>query len=615
MLEDLIKQLNEQGLLRPIDLHFARLMQRLSGQADPRISVAAALVSKERREGHICLDLSKWDGRTFSAEKDQDVSITLPGLVEWTSVLRASSVVGEPGQYKPLILDRENRLYLYRYWEYQARLSESIHKRLLETEPTMDPEFLKSALSRYFTEDDKKEINRQKIAAFTCLRKRFSIISGGPGTGKTFTVAKILALLIEQSAERVLRIALAAPTGKGAARLQETIKKIKTDLPCPESVKQLVPDEAKTIHRLLKTIPGSPYFRFNRENPLPLDILVLDEASMVDLALMSKLVQALPPTARLIVLGDKDQLASVEAGAVFGDMCDTGASHNYSKAHCLDLEAVTGYKLQEGQESAALPGLQDCLTQLRRSYRFSQESKIAALSRAVNEGNADLVMTILKNSKKEDEVCWRPLPRPEDLAHTLKTHILDRFQECFQATEPREFFKRFEKFRILCGLRQGPYGVTAMNQTIETLLNRSGPARPGEKWYQGRPVLVTRNDYHLNLFNGDSGVVWPDPKAGQELRVYFPGAEGELQRFHPLRIPEHETLYAMTVHKSQGSEFDELLLILPDRDAPVLTRELIYTAITRARHKVTIWGPEEVLRLAISRRTERTSGLRDELWK
>ena len=615
MLDDAMKQLYEQGLLQAIDLHFARLMQRLSGQADPRISLAAALVSKERREGHICLDLAKINSRTFSTENDHDVSFTWPELAEWTTLLRASPVVGEPGQYKPLILDRENRLYLYRYWEYQARLSESIHKRLLETEPTTDPKFIKSALERYFTEDDKEEINWQKVAAFTCLRKRFSIISGGPGTGKTFTVAKILALLIEQAPEPVLRIALVAPTGKGAARLQETIKKIKTSLPIPESVKQLVPDEAKTIHRLLKTVPGSPYFRFNSQNPLPLDVLVLDEASMVDLALMSKLVQALPPAARLIVLGDKDQLAAVEAGAVFGDMCDTGTVHNYSKTHCLDLEAVTGYKLHEVQESAALPGLQDCLTQLRRSYRFSQESNIAALSRAVNEGNADRVMTLLKNNKEEGEIFWRPIPRPEDLARTLEDQYLVRFQECLKAAEPREFFKRFEKFRILCGLRQGPYGVVAMNQTIESLLSLSGTVQPGEKWYQGRPILVTRNDYHLDLFNGDSGVVWPDPETGQELRVYFPGAEGELKRFHPLRIPEHETLYAMTVHKSQGSEFDELLLILPDRDAPVLTRELIYTAITRARHKVTIWGPEEILRAAISRRTERASGLRDELWK
>jgi len=615
MFENLIKQLNEQGLLKPIDLHFARLMQRLSGQTDSRIALAAALVSRERREGHICLDLAKIDGRTFSAEKDPDVLFTLPGLVEWTSVLRVSPVVGEPGQYKPLILDRENKLYLYRYWEYQARLSESIHKRLLETEPTTDPEFIKSALERYFTEDDKEEINWQKVAAFTCLRKGFSIISGGPGTGKTFTVAKILALLIEQAPKQILRIALVAPTGKGAARLQETIKKIKTDLPCPEFVKQHVPDETKTIHRLLKTIPGSPYFRFNSQNPLPLDVLILDEASMVDLALMSKLVQALPSTARLIVLGDKDQLAAVEAGAVFGDICDTGTIHNYSRIHCQDLEAVTGYNLQEEQQSAVGPGLQDCLTQLRRSYRFSRESNIAALSRAVNEGNADRVMTLLKNNKAKGEVFWRPIPRPEDLAQTLKDQILDHFQECFKAAEPREFFKRFEKFRILCGLRQGPYGVTALNQTIETLLNRSGPGLPGEKWYQGRPILVMRNDYHLDLFNGDSGVVWPDPEAGQQLRVYFPGAEGELKRFHPLRIPEHETLYAMTVHKSQGSEFDELLLILPDRDVPVLTRELIYTAVTRARHKVTIWGPEEILRAAISRRTERASGLRDELWK
>jgi exodeoxyribonuclease V alpha subunit len=285
--------------------------------------------------------------------------------------------------------------------------------------------------------------------------------------------------------------------------------------------------------------------------------------------------------------------------------------HAYSRTYGRELEDVTGYQVETGEDSISL---QDCMAQLKKSYRFGPESGIARLSQAVNEGDSDAVLDLLQDKAAKGDIVWRKIPEPEKLWQAFQEQVLGRFREYLQAGDAREILQCFERFRILCGLREGPYGVAAINPLIEKLLGQAGLIQSREKWYKGKPLLIMRNDYDLELFNGDSGVVWPDPEAGHELRVYFPGAEGVLKKFHPLRIPEHETLYAMTVHKSQGSEFDEVLLVLPDRDAPVLTRELIYTALTRARKKVTIWGREEILRTAISRRTERMSGLRDELW-
>jgi exodeoxyribonuclease V alpha subunit len=374
-----------------------------------------------------------------------------------------------------------------------------------------------------------------------------------------------------------------------------------------------MPREAFTLHRLLGPIEGSPYFRHNAQNPLALEAVVVDEASMVDLALLSKLVQALPEGCRLILLGDKDQLASVEAGAVLGDICDTGRSRGYSRKFCRELREATGYRLTPERRRKDVPELADCVVHLGRSYRFGPGSGISALSRAVNQGEGTLGLEILKQGGYGD-VRWRPLPPLGNLGRALKERVLEGFRHIFGPQHEKEVHEGLERFRVLCALREGPHGVRSVNLMVEELLRGEGLIRGEGRWYPGRPVLITRNDYDLRLFNGDVGVTLPDPASGGELRVFFAGAEGEMRRFHPLRLPEHETVYAMTVHKSQGSEFDRVLLLLPDRDSPVLTRELIYTAVTRARESVEIWGVEEVFREVLSRRIERRSGLREALW-
>ena len=575
----------------------------------PKSGMAAALASRCRGEGHICLDLSSMAGKKVR-EEDPD-SPACPALGEWLSILEAEEVVGKPGEYRPLILDG-SRLYLYRYWDYEKKLIDSLKERIANDPAEMNRGLLKEGLKRLFPAHTAGETDWQKVAAFASTLKRFCVVSGGPGTGKTFTVAKILALLLEMN-PRPLRISLAAPTGKAAARLQEAIKNAREGLPCPEQVKAAIPGEASTIHRLLKSIPDSPYFRFDARNPLPADVVVVDEASMVDLALLSKLAQAIPAGSRLILLGDKDQLASVEAGAVLGDICDTGREHGFSGNFAGLYQELTGEKIGNGVHGSKETGMRDSIVQLRKSYRFGPASGIGEVSRAVNEGDSSRAISLLKSGSHGD-IEWRELPGPEALPSLLKERIVEGFGPCLKESDPSGVLELFNRVRILCAVREGPYGVISLNLVVEGILREEGFLRREGRWYRGRPVLITRNDYNLRLFNGDVGMTLPDPEAGGDLRVFFPGPGGAPRKFPPLRLPEHETVFAMTVHKSQGSEFDRVLFLMPDRNVPVLTRELVYTALTRAKEKVEVWGREEIFHAAVSRRISRNSGLRDALW-
>ena len=596
-----------------LDIHFARFLSRLTGKDISGLSLAAALVSSYTRQGHVCLDLSSVERKELLKGENGIDPVVCPELNNWCKQLRETAVVGNPGEYKPLILDDHSRLYLFRYWEYQEKLANSIQRRVSNTIATSDIGHLKEELIRLFPFNDAEEINWQRVAAFTALTKQFCVISGGPGTGKTSIVATILALLLKQTESKRPRIALIAPTGKAAAKLQEAIRSIKTKLSCPDNIKEEIPEEASTIHRLLGTIPDSPYFRHNAKNTLPVDIVVVDEASMVDLALMSKLIQALPLQARIILLGDKDQLASVEAGAVLGDICDTGAEHSFSQGFCKDYKEVTGYTIHTQQNRAPESDIRDCIIQLEKNYRFGSDSGIGAVSYAVNTGDGDRAIKLMKSGVYGD-ITWKNLPQLKDLTQVIKATIMQGYGDYLRASDPSEIFQVFRGFRILCALRQGPYGVVAINFLVEQILREERLINPDRRWYPGRPVLITKNDYNLRLFNGDMGIVLSDPSVNNELRVFFPATDGTFKKLHPFRLPEHETVYAMTVHKSQGSEFDKVLLLLPDRESPVLTRELIYTSITRAKKSVEIWGNENVFRTAVSRYIERTSGLRDALW-
>ena len=592
---DLLQRLEKDGLLSDLDRHFARFMVRLSGGDAPEVGLAAALVSRDRRRGHVCLDLSRISG---NPPEEFPEAPLFPGLAPWREALKGSRVVGRPGTFAPLILDDADRLYLYRYWDYQRRLAESLLARGRKTEEGgRRTEILGALLDSYFPSSGEAEgPDRQRQAAEVALTRQLCVISGGPGTGKTTTVARILALFVATSEGRPPAVALAAPTGKAAARMQEAIQREKTR-PIFDAVRDRLPDAAGTIHRLLGTVPGSPYFRHHRDAPLPADVVVIDEASMVDMALMAKLVDALKPEARLILLGDRDQLASVEAGAVLGDICNTGKPTPETEATPEETRA----------------GIRGCIVQLEKSYRFTAAGGIGAASRAVNRGDAEAALAVLEDGGPAAE--WGGVLDPDAPQARFKAAVIEGFRAYLEARhDPETVFRRFDAFRILCGLRQGPFGAAVVNRRVEAILETAGLIRPSTLWYPGRPVMITRNDYGLGLFNGDVGVALRDPEAGGEVRVFFPGPDGGVRRLNPMRLPDHETVYAMTVHKSQGSEFNHVALLLPDRDAPVLTRELIYTGLTRARESVAVWGDPAVFRRAVERRIRRSSGLRDALW-
>jgi exodeoxyribonuclease V alpha subunit len=607
---DDLRLLGDKNILTSLDFHFASFMTRLSGVANPELFLAAALVSKFTVEGHTCLDLSSLAGKPLLNENGNALCVC-PELLFWRKILEQSTVVGKPGEFMPLILDDKSRLYLFRYWEYEKKLAEGIKKRAKQNADGVDINLLAEGLDRLFQKNQDHDPDWQKVAAATSVLKKFSVISGGPGTGKTFTVVKILTLLLEQTKNKKLRIVLAAPTGKGAARLQEAIKNTKKNLTCSERIKEAIPDEASTVHRLLGSIPGSPYFRYNAENQLPVDVLVVDEISMVSLSLMAKVHDAVPLDAWMILLGDKDQLASVEPGSVLGDICDTGKVHSFSQPYRDTLKKVEIFIKSQREAS---PGIQDSIVHLQKSYRFEKGSGISELSEAVNDGDSNRALSLLKN-ERYPAINWKTLPTPKDLPLDLKDKILSGLGKYLKTQDSKNALALFEQHRILCALREGPYGVRYLNFLVEQLLRKEKLIALHQKWYSGRPLMITNNDYSLRLFNGDVGIVLPDAENSNELRAFFSTSDGNIRKFTLLRLPEHETVYALTIHKSQGSEFDEILVILPDTPSPVLTRELIYTAITRAKKRVEIWGKEEVFQTAISSRIERTSGLRDALWE
>ncbi len=608
-----MEKLLQAGVTSHMDIHFARLMVKLEGRDVPELFFAAALVSNYKAKGDVCLDLSDIGGTAVSENGEE--SFVCPETEKWVEKLGKTSVVGKPGELKPLILDSKNRLYMYRYWEYQENLVSLIKKRILEFDDHIDFIKLKKGMHRLFPEFCQKGETApglQALAAFTAIYKKFSIISGGPGTGKTTIVAKILALLLEQKENQKIRVALCAPTGKAAARLQEAIKFAKKNLNCTSSIKEKIPDDAFTIHRLLGTIQGSPYFRFNKENKLPFDVVVVDEASMVDIALISKLMGSLKQDARILILGDKDQLASVEAGAVLGDICSADKNSGFAIGFAEALKEVFQCNLDHHKAKKEAPSVSECVVKLEKSYRFGEKSGINKVSRAVNQGDDDTAIMLLKQGKHKD-IRYKEITPIESLHHCIKEAAISGFTGYLKCKTPLEALQAFDCLRILCVLRKGPFGVANINMLVEKILEDNMLIEPNNEWYAGRPVMINSNDYNLGLFNGDVGITLNDPDEGDDLRVFFPCPKRGIKRFYPSRLNDYETVYAMTVHKSQGSEFEKVLLLLPDRNSPVLTRELIYTGITRAKESVDILGFEDVLRKGILKKTKRSSGLYDAL--
>lgn len=576
----------------PAARHFAALLHRLAPDDDPLVVELAAKLVDAGENGDVCLDLQQ--------ETDPQTLIR---------ALQQSSVVGAPGEWKPLILDAAGRLYLYRQWEAEHLLAGELTARAQGLREDVDLEVLSGGLQRLFPLRNNGTPDEQALAAATAVLKNFTVISGGPGTGKTTTVVKVLALLLEQSTTP-LRIALTAPTGKAAARLRESISRARATLPCTPEIQAAIPVETKTLHRLLGANAQGTAFRYGADRQLRVDVVVLDEASMVNLALMRQLLSALPKSAQLIILGDRDQLASVEAGAVLDDICGAGEGGRSAEFAALLAGLFTcrgapcGCPVSPG-------GLADAIVTLCESRRFTAQGGIGSLCLLLNSGEGEAALQLLRSD--DPQVSWADLPEPAALTAALAEEVDAWVGDYLAAENPQEAMRRFSNFMLLTALRQGPLGSLALNPALEQILVRRQRIASNQLWYAGRPVMITRNAPAQDLFNGDIGLCLPDPAADGALRVFFPTATGEVRGLAPLTLPAHETAFAMTVHKSQGSEFSRVLLILPGQRSAILTRELLYTAVSRARDSLKIFGVGEVLVAACRERTQRTSGLREQL--
>lgn len=611
----LLQKAVDLGVFRALDLQLARLFAK---DERPLLALAIAWLSSEVGSGHVCLPVhwltqeNLFNNRQPELAKQIWAAANNPGPEDWLKAMEDLSVVSDGSRVTPFIL-QDGRFYLQRMWQDEGRVAQFFNQEcaplLEETQP------VSQVLNRLFENngDAADDVDWQKVAAAVAVTQRVAIISGGPGTGKTTTVAKLLAALILLSDKQKLRITLAAPTGKAAARLTESLGNAIASLPLSDRQRALIPSEASTIHRLLGVKPNSLQLSYHQDNPLHLDVLVVDEASMIDLPMMARLIAALPQHARFILLGDRDQLASVEAGAVLGDICRF-VEWGFSRSKASQLSRLTGYQLDNARQLQG-PAIRDSLCLLRKSYRFDANSGIGQLAWAVNQGNAQRVSGCL--NRRFDDVSWLPLAEAQDYQLLIDTCVdgYRHYLKMLAKSQPKQILDQFNQFQLLCALRNGPFGVQGLNERIEQALanQRLIQRNPGQHstWYAGRPVMVNRNDSALGLYNGDIGIALYDEN--KELRVYFQLPDGSIRSVQINRLPGCETAFAMTVHKSQGSEFNHTVLALPDAYSPLITRELVYTAITRARQKLTLFANENILLTAVHKPTERRSGLAERL--
>ncbi len=669
--QSMLKQLQHlmaHGVLSPLDLQFAKFIAQQEKNSDKNlIMLLSAITSHELGKGHVCIDIEQIEqGDLFAlpAKYRDGLLEKVPEKTQWLDLLKKASTVSDGTKATPLVFDG-TRLYLQRYWAFEQRVSKRIIQSAqsvavnTQLSNTLDVlfarqyQFLFNALKNAnnnnqvfrqqlvcdaldvvqperldwqaidsvllaatkFSELELLDslipnnhcLNWQKVAAAVALTRRFSVISGGPGTGKTTTVTKLLASLVTQAQQdhKDIAIKLVAPTGKAAARLTESIGQAVQSIGLAPEVKAAIPTDASTLHRLLGDIPNQVDFRHNKSNPLHLDVLVVDEASMVDLPMMARLLDAIPEHARVILLGDKDQLASVEAGAVLGDICQF-TKMGYSQNQAQQLSQLTGFNLPAQAHNNAVA---DSLCMLQKSYRFDARSGIGQLAKAINEGNSVKVSAVW--NKGFSDIRFHDLST--DNYNAMITMVVNGYRSYLGHIhadgKPEMVLKTFSQIQLLCAMREGDFGVIGLNQRIEKALKKFDLIPHGDEiWYSGRPVMVTQNDYGVGLYNGDIGIAMPDP-LDQRLRVYFDMPDGSIRGVLPSQLPEHETVYAMTIHKSQGSEFEHTILVLPDKFSPILTRELIYTGITRAKKKLDLFASEKVVERGVMIKTQRNSGL------
>ncbi|MDZ7790404.1 MAG: exodeoxyribonuclease V subunit alpha [Xanthomonadales bacterium] len=672
LLEDVVRW-TRLGWMRPIEGAFVQLLSELEPDAGEPVLLIAALASHQFGQGHIGLSLEDAlsdpiDVLRLPPEPEPDAdpeqlrvheaaAAAFRKRLDALSVDAARQAMSESSLFdagdgtSPLV--QQGRLvYLRRSWQAEGEIARMVAGMSGVAASTFEPEQLRQWIDGLFApsnqeapalpqpgseDNDLARNGWQKVACALAARNRLTVISGGPGTGKTWTVVKILALLQVihlQHGNEPLRIRLAAPTGKAAQRLDESIRSNWQDLPQQfQGVDLIRPERASTLHRLLGSRLHTRFFRHGRANRLNADVVIVDEASMIDQELMQALLEALRPETRLILLGDKDQLASVEAGAVFGDLCEGVDAGDYGPEIVEWLQRASGYDLSGWQGTG---GLADQRVMLRWNHRSREQ--IDRVSRLINAREAEAALEFVQSAENED-LGW--IEPEDDNDPDLRRLVLRGVSEQVRGFEyylevikagraqlgarpaqanvdrwANECLAAQARFQLLCAVRKGPWGVEAINRHVQAWLAARGRVAPGGEWFDGRPVMITRNDYRTGLMNGDLGLCLEVPGEDGEVRtrVVFPRDDGRLHYFSPGRIRHCETAWAMTVHKSQGSEFGHVGLILPDRDNPILTTELVYTGITRAKDHATVIAPSsEVFLKAVGRRIDRASALSERL--
>ena len=670
-----LRPFHEARVLGSAEVHVAAQLGQLAGVLEqPDVLLALALAARAPLHGHVCADLSQVDdGLRPDPTERLGAAVEAPLLwppdrEAWRDAVAACRALvraRDDERDTPFVLDGW-RLYMDRYWRYQQRLARELWRRaVMDSEQPADEHLLRAGLAHLFSAPEEPGdeaapvLDRQKLGAAMSALRPLCVISGGPGMGKTWTIRKILVLALAQraAAKRAdstlprFKVALAAPTGKAAARMREAILDdldgfldeldpgVLGETVKVRHVRRFMEDlKPRTLHRLLGyDSRNASRFRHHAGNPLPHHLVVVDETSMVDLPLMSKLVDAVAEDARLILLGDRHQLASVEAGAVLADVCgDTSAETlTASDAFAGELRGRCGVDLSpHGPVLSPRRGLQDCIVQLNRNYRFEEASGIGAFARAClapkDSFDAGRAAATLSPGATPGDTTFLPHGRDGLLTPRVRRAIVEGYRGYLETLslgprpdEPEPRFHRrvlaaLDAFRVLCAHRRGRLGVSGLNAAVEELLAAEVSGfEPTEDHYLGQPVLIRRNDYAVRRFNGDDGVVVQRAGvAGQpSLQVAFPGTSDEpVEYLAPSRLPEHQTVFAMTIHKSQGSQFDHALIVLPSRPSPILTRELVYTGVTRAAKHVTLVGDPRVLEDALSRTVQRASGLREEVW-
>ena len=589
------------------DRRFASTLQGFEVEPHPDVFAAAALASAATGQGRICVALEEFTLRQGSLDSDVESGSCEvwrpPSIADWTASLRASAVVGAPGSFRPLILDEEGRLYLQRYWRYEHQLAVRIHAMSLQPAGNLDPDALAPSLAA-IVERGMQLADGQRLAVATALLRQLTVIAGGAGTGKTTIVACILRLLAEHCATPGFRVCLAAPTGKAANRLAEQLHRARGSIDPDGRIEAILDQEPSTLHRLLGGAPDGVHFRHHRANPLPLDVLVVDETSMVDAALLAKVVEAMPGKSRLILVGDPEQLPPVEVGSVFGELVRDGSC--FSEVGAATLSAASGVEVVPG---GAAP-VRDCVVCLDESFRFSADSGIAAVAGALRAGDLSATLEALDGGSAEIEVLSRTGEVDSDVLRRIRQGYQPFLDALADGAPPLEVLRAATEFRVLGVRREGAHGVLALNQLIETELRTHGELKVSGPWYAGRLVMITRNNRTLRLFNGDIGVALPDAEG--KLKVCFE-VGGALRQVAPGRLSHVETVFAMTVHKSQGSEYRETCLVLPETPSRLLTRELLYTAVTRAREHLMVAGPRERWAEGLAQRLPRSSALAEVL--